>query len=63
MSKAFDKVFHSKLLNKVSKLEIGGNFIKWFSSYLTNRFQITMVNDEFSDYINASSGIPRGSII
>ena len=53
MAKAFDKVCHSKLLNKMSKLEIGGNVLKWFRSYLTNRFQRTMVNDELyiSDYI------------
>ena len=59
----FDKVCHSKLLNKMSKLEIGGNVLKWFCSYLTNRFQRTMVNDEFSDYIHASSGVPQGSVI
>ena len=44
MAKAFDKVCHSKLLKKMSKLEIGSNFLKWFSSYLTNRFQRTMEN-------------------
>ena len=63
MAKAFDKVCHSKLLNKMSKLVIGGNVLKWFSSYLTNRFQRTMVNDEFSDYIHANSGVPQDSVI
>ena len=63
MAKAFDKVCHSKLLKKMSKLEIGGNVLKWFSSYLTNRFQRTMVNDEFSDYIHESSGVLQGSVI
>ena len=29
MAKAFDKVCHSKLLKKISKLEIGGNVLKW----------------------------------
>ena len=63
MAKDFDKVCHSKLLNNMSKLEIDGNVLKWFSSYFTNRFQRTMVNDEFSDYIQASSGVPQGSVI
>ena len=63
MDKAFDKVCHSKLLKNMSKLEICGNVLKWFSSYLTNRFQRTMVNDEFSEYIHASAGVPRGSVI
>ena len=63
MAKDFGKVCHSKLLNKMSKLEIDGNVLKWFISYLTNRFQRTMVNDEFSDYIHASSCVPQGSVI
>ena len=37
--------------------------LKWFRSYLTGRFQRTMVNDEFSDYIHASSDIPQCSVI
>ena len=40
MDKSFNKVCHSKLLLKMSKLEIGGMVLKWFSSYLTNRVQI-----------------------
>ena len=63
MAKDFIKVCHSKLLKKMYKLEICGNVLKWFSSYLTNRFQRTMLNDEFSDYIHASSGVPQGSVI
>ena len=63
MAKTFDKVCNSKFLKKMYKLEIGGNVLKWFSSYLTNRFQRTIVNDEFSDYIHASSCVPRGSVI
>ena len=63
MTKAFDKVFHSKLLLDVSKLYIGGNILKWFNSYLTNRVKITKVNYAFSGYSNASSGIAQGSII
>ena len=55
MAKAFHKVCYSKLLNKMFNLEICGNVLKWFSSYLTNRFQRTMVNDELSDYIHANS--------
>ena len=63
MTKAFDKVCHSKLIKKMYKLEIGGNVLKWFISYLTNRFQRTMVNDAFSDYIQGSSGVPQGFVI
>ena len=47
IAKSVDEVCHSKLLLMMSKLEIGGNLLKWFSSYLTNRVQITKVNDAF----------------
>ena len=47
----------------MSKLEIGSNVIKWFSSYLTNRVQRIKVNDAFSGYIHANSGVPQGSVI
>ena len=63
MAKAFDKVCHSKLLLKMSKLEIAGNVLKRFSSYLTNQVQRTKVNDVFSGYIHASSGVPQCSVI
>ena len=36
MAKSFDKVYHSKLLLKMYTLDIGGNVLKWFNSYLTN---------------------------
>ena len=60
MAKAFYIVCHSKLLLKMYKLKIGGNVLKWFNSYLTNRVQKTKVNDAFSIYIHTSSGVPQG---
>ena len=63
MARDFDKVCDSKLLLKMSKLEISGNVLKWSSLYLTNRFQRTKVNDAFSFYIHASSCVPQGSVI
>ena len=47
----------------MSKLEMCGNLLKRFSSYLTNRVQRTKVNDVFSGCIHASSGVPQGSVI
>ena len=63
MAKAFYKVYHSKLLLKMSKLEIAGNLLKRFILYLTNQVQRTKVNDVFSGYIHASSGVPQCSVI
>ena len=63
MAKAFDTVCHSKLLSKISKLNIGGKVLIWFKSYLTNRIQRIRINDTYSEYCPASSGVPQGSVI
>ena len=38
MSKAFDKVSHSQLVVLVHEFGFCGNILKWFSSYLSNRY-------------------------
>ena len=35
--------------------------LKWFSSYICNRFQFVKINNVSSHYINVSSGVPQGS--
>ena len=37
MSKAFDKVSHSQLVDRLHDFGFRGNILKWFSSYLSNR--------------------------
>ena len=39
MSKAFDRINHKRLIQKLQNSGIGGNLLKWFSSYLTDRHQ------------------------
>ena len=39
MSKAFDKVSHTALINKLRKYNIGGSLLQWFTSYLHDRQQ------------------------
>ena len=34
MSKAFDKVSHTALINKLRQYKIGGPLLQWFASYL-----------------------------
>ena len=43
MSKAFDKVSHSQLVDGLHDFEFRRNILKWFSSYLSNRYQQTTV--------------------
>ena len=39
ISKAFDTLDHTILLNKLYHYEIRGDYLKWFSSYLSDKIQ------------------------
>jgi hypothetical protein len=60
-SKAFDHLDHSKLIDKLVKLEVPGCLINWMHSFLTQRRQRVMVKNAVSDWLLAHSGMPQGS--
>ncbi|KAG7305644.1 hypothetical protein JYU34_009744 [Plutella xylostella] len=61
ISKAFDRVNHKILLNKLSCIGVHGKLLKWFNSYLTNRSQKVVVAGYESSPFAAPSGVPQGS--
>ena len=61
--KAFDKVSHDLLLDKLSALSIGGNRLCRLRSYPTNRKQTLRINSTTSKVLDVSSGVPKGSIL
>jgi hypothetical protein len=63
MSKAFDKVSHAKLLHRLREFGFGGSILKWFGSYLTNRYQQTTVLAATSRPLPVTSGVPQVSIL
>ena len=63
MSKAFDKVNHQLLIHKLRSLGFGGNLLKWFRNYLTDRSQRVTVLGTTSDTLLVTSGVPQGSIL
>lgn len=61
--KAFDKVDHALLLEKLAYNGIRGNLLRWFVSYIYNRTQKVVVNRFESDFNVVQSGVPQGSIL
>ena len=61
--KAFDKVPHKRLIHKIQKYGIDGNILGWMESFLTNRTQQIVINDEKSNSAFVTSGIPQGSVL
>lgn len=60
-SKAFDKVNHLQLLQKLNHFGFSNDLVKFFSSYLHNRKQMVKYSDGFSDEFLVQSGVPQGS--
>ena len=64
MSKTFDKVDHSLLLNKLrTNFLISGNLLSWFRSYLLGRRQRVTLLGTSSTEMDVTSGVPQGSIL
>ncbi len=63
LRKAFDTVDHKILLKKLQNYGIRRSSINWIESYLSNRHQITKVNNTKSSPLPVSVGVPQGSIL
>ena len=56
-SKAFDTIDHKTLLDKLKNLYFSNTSIELVANYLSNRQQLTMVNDTFSSLSNMACGV------
>ena len=64
MSAAFDTVDLDILLHVLStSLNIKGNALSWFQSFLKNRLQCVKINNCYSDCIESKYGVPPGSTL
>ena len=59
-SKAFDKVPHDKLLQKLHSFGFNGMLHNWMSDYLSHRRQRADGEGECSDWLPVPSGVPQG---
>ena len=62
-SKAFDTINHRLLLEKLSILGFSFQARKWIESYLTDRFQKVVANNDSSSFVHIKNGVPQGSIL
>ena len=63
ISKVFDTIDHSILIDKLKYYGIHGTSLNWFVSYLSNRTQYVQFNDSTSAHSTITTGVPQGSIL
>ena len=63
LSKAFDTIDHSLLIQTLQHYGVRGIVADWFVSYLANRSQYVKIDDTSSALLNVSCGVPQGSIL
>ena len=61
--KAFDKVPHNRLLQKLEGVGIRGALLNWIQNWLTDREQRVVINNSASEWSNVYSGVPQGSVL
>lgn len=63
-AKAFDKVPHKLLMQKLAKLpNISTQIVMWIHDFLLNRNQKVMIKGELSTELSVASGVPQGSVL
>ena len=63
ISKAFDRVWHAGLLDKIQAAGVTGNVHTWFADYLSDRKQRVVLPGAVSDWTDIRAGVPQGSIL
>ena len=63
LKKAFDTIDHEILLSKLELYGFKGTSLNLFSDYLSDRTQVTVINNVNSETSFISCGVPQGSIL
>ncbi|KAM7308390.1 hypothetical protein ISCGN_012024 [Ixodes scapularis] len=62
-SKAFGKIEHQLLMNKLHKYGIRGSLLRWLQSFIEGRTQRVVFGGEKSPPSTVLSGVPQGSVL
>lgn len=63
-SKCFDKISRGELALLMHQMGFSLEFIRWLSSYLTDRMQATRgVNEYLTEFLITNMGLPQGSVL
>ena len=62
-SKAFDKVCHTILLQKLVDIGVSNQLVRWISDFISSRRMQTKVHGATSDWHRVTSGVPQGSVL
>ena len=62
-AKAFDKVDHGLLLQKLQRYGFNSKVTSWIQSFLTNRSQSVVVSGHHSKISEILSGVPQGTVL
>ena len=62
-AKAFDRVSHDILLQKLCNFGISGTLLHWCKDYLTDREQRVVIEGLSSSWTVIPSGVPQGSLL
>ena len=60
---AFDLIRIPRLLEEISKMEIGGRLGRFLETYLIDRFQFVQIGTSTSFMASPTSGCPQGSVL
>ena len=62
-AKAFDRVAHDVLLQKLCNFGISVALLNWYQDYLSNREQRDVIDRVNSSWCSIPSGVPQGSLL
>lgn len=63
LKKAFDSINRNVLIQKLCSMNISNSVVNLFISFLKNRKQFTVIDNDSSELKSSDTGVPQGSIL